>query len=65
MVLKEKKEEVWPSLMTKSPSSTEKSKYTWAPQTLHNTPVVNILKGYFCIILLSNVNKTQETNMKF
>ena len=26
-------------------------KYTWAPQTLHNTPVVNILKDYFCIIL--------------
>ena len=24
-------------------------KYTWAPQTVHNTPVVNILKGYFCV----------------
>ena len=27
-------------------------KYTWAPQTVHNTPVVNILKGYFCILVL-------------
>ena len=26
-------------------------KYTWAPQTVHNTPVMNILKGYFYIIL--------------
>ena len=28
-------------------------KYTWAPQTVHNTstPVVNILKGYFYLIL--------------
>ena len=25
-------------------------KYTWAPQTVHNTPVMNILKGYFYII---------------
>ena len=22
-------------------------KYTWAPQTVHNTPVVNILKVFF------------------
>ena len=22
-------------------------KYTWAPQTVHNTPVMNILKSYF------------------
>ena len=21
-------------------------KYTWAPQTVHNTPVMNILKGF-------------------
>ena len=27
------------------------SKYTWAPQTVHNTPVMNILKGYFYWIL--------------
>ena len=27
------------------------TKYTWAPQTVHNTPVMNILKGYFCIKL--------------
>ena len=26
-------------------------KYTWAPQTVHNTPVMNILKGYFYWIL--------------
>ena len=26
-------------------------KYTRAPQTVHNTPVMNILKGYFYIIL--------------
>ena len=26
-------------------------KYTWAPQTMHNTPVMNILKSYFYIIL--------------
>ena len=26
-------------------------KYTWAPQTVHNTPVMNILKGYYYIIL--------------
>ena len=25
--------------------------YTWAPQTVHNTPVMNILKGYFYMIL--------------
>ena len=29
----------------------KKYKYTWAPQTVHNTPVMNFLKGYFCIIL--------------
>ena len=40
-------------------------KYTRAPQTMHNTPVMNILKGYFyknsCQILLSHVKlaKTQ------
>ena len=28
-----------------------KRKYTWAPQTVHNTPVMNILKGYFYIRL--------------
>ena len=28
-----------------------KSKYTWAQQTVHNTPVMNILKGYYYIIL--------------
>ena len=22
-------------------------KYTWAPQTVHNTPAMNISKGYF------------------
>ena len=27
------------------------TKYTRAPQTVHNTPVMNILKGYFYIIL--------------
>ena len=26
-------------------------KYTWSPQTVHNTPVMNILKGYFYLIL--------------
>ena len=26
-------------------------KYTRAPQTVHNTPVMNIVKGYFYIIL--------------
>ena len=26
-------------------------KYTWATQTVHNTPVMNILKGYYYIIL--------------
>ena len=29
----------------------ERTKYTWAPQTVHNTPVMNILKGYFYLIL--------------
>ena len=28
-----------------------KKKYTWAPKTVHNTPVMNILKGYFYLIL--------------
>ena len=28
------------------------SKYTWAPQTVHNTPVMNILKGYYYYIIL-------------
>ena len=27
------------------------SKYTWALQTVNNTPVMNILKGYFYLIL--------------
>ena len=27
------------------------NKYTWAPQTVHNTPVMKILKGFFYIIL--------------
>ena len=27
------------------------AKYTWAPQTVHNTPVMNILKSYYYIIL--------------
>ena len=27
------------------------NKYTWAPLTVHNTPVMTILKGYFYIIL--------------
>ena len=27
------------------------TKYTLAPQTVHNTPVMNILKGYYYIIL--------------
>ena len=25
----------------------QKKKNTWAPQKVHNTPVMNILKGYF------------------
>ena len=28
-----------------------RDKYTWAPQKVHNTPVMNILKGYFYMIL--------------
>ena len=39
-------------------------KYTWAPQKVHNTPVMNILKGNFCIILFSK-KRIKETNMKF
>ena len=32
-------------------SNFTKKKYTWEPQTVHNTPVMNILKGYFYVIL--------------
>ena len=39
-------------------------KYTWAPQTVHNTPVMNILKGYFCVTLFLK-KRIKETNMKF
>ena len=27
------------------------TKSTWAPQTVHNMPVMNILKGFFYMIL--------------
>ena len=39
-------------------------KYTWAPQTVYNTPVMNILKGYFCVTLFLKKH-IKETNMKF
>ena len=41
-------------------SSYNKKKYTWAPQTVHNTPVVNILKGFFLYYTF-----LKETNMTF
>ena len=43
---------------------THSSKYTWAPQVLHITPVMIILKGYFYIILFST-KRIKETNVKF
>ena len=38
------------------------AKYTRAPQTVHNTPVMNILKGYFYVILFY---KKPTSNLKF
>ena len=35
--------------------------YTWAPQTVHNTPVVNILKGYF-VLYFSKRNQHEILN---
>ena len=32
-----------------------KLKYTWAPQTVHNTPVMHILKGYYYIITIFSI----------
>ena len=39
-------------------------KYTWAPQTVHNTPIMNILKGYFYIRLFYKKH-IKETKVKF
>ena len=39
-------------------------KYTWAPQTVHNTPVMNIFKGYFYIRLFYKKH-IKETKVKF
>ena len=39
-------------------------KYTWAPQTVHNTAVMNILKGYFYIRLFYKKH-IKETQVKF
>ena len=39
-------------------------KYTWAPQTVHNTPVMNILKGYFYIGIFYKKH-IKETKVKF
>ena len=44
--------------------STIRYKYTWAPQTVHNTPVMNILKAYFYLILFYK-KLIKETNVKF
>ena len=42
-------------------------KYTWAPQTVHITPVMNILKGYFYLnyIILFSKKRIKEANVKF
>ena len=41
-------------------------KYTWAPQTVHNTPVMNILKGYFIEYFSKrNALKKPTSNFKF
>ena len=40
------------------------NKYTTAPQTVHNTPVMNILKGYVYIILYLK-KRIRETKVKF
>ena len=41
-------------------------KYTWAPQTVHNTPVMYILKGYFLDnTFLKNVLKKPRCSAKF
>ena len=53
---------------SRTPSSTksmpryvsENKKYTWAPQTVHNTPVMNILKGYYYIILSKKKNALKK-----
>ena len=42
-----------------------KGRYTWAPQTVHNTPVKNILKGHFYIILKIFFYKKPTSNFKF
>ena len=46
-----------------------KQKYTWAPQTVHNTPVMDILKGYFYLILFKKkcikLIKKPTSNFKF
>ena len=39
-------------------------KYTWAPQPVHNTPVMNILKGYLYITLFYK-KRIKETKVKF
>ena len=43
-----------------------KQKCTWIPQTVHNTPVMNILKVYCYIILFKrNALKKPKSNFKF
>ena len=51
------------SLYSKFQKRHNSFKYTWAPQTVHNTPVMNILKGYFHLLFYKK--RIKENKFKF